>query len=246
MCHSSNRRNTIVTVGDSTGSCAASTDIGRSCTQNCCIIALCTAGTKFHNQLVASCTDHAVCFGCNQRLMVDGQKDHGFYQLRLDNRTFYDNNRLIWENWGTFLHCPDITFKMEVFKIIEELLIEYLFGAEVFNILLGKTKIFQIMNHLFQSCKNSKSTAVRNVAEKHIEHCDFVLHPINKITIGHRKFIVVCQHGQISFFCPVYLHHNIKPFFNVNVIFFRAKNSYSAYPADSGEPLSKDGRFFGS
>ena len=211
MGHCADCRYAVVAVGDSACRCAAAADIGRAGAQNSCIVALCAAGTKLHNQPVAGCTDHAVCFGGYQRLMVDGQQDHRLHQLCLNHRTFDGDNWLIGENRSSLLHCPNVALKVEVGKIIEEPLVKYFFRAEIGDVLFGKAQILQVMYHLLKTCKDGKTAVVRDVAEKHIEHRDSVLHSIEKITIGHGKLIIIGQHGKISIFCPVdvHLHSNL-------------------------------------
>ena len=63
------------------------------------------------------------------------------------------------------------------------------------------------MDQLLQSCKDGKAAAVRDIAEEHIEYRNLVLHSVEEISVGHGKLIVVGQHRQIAFLCPVDLHN---------------------------------------
>ena len=90
------------------------------------------------------------------------------------------------------------------------------------------------MDQLLQTGKDGKATVVRDIAEEHIEHRYLVLHTVEEVTVGHGKFVVVGQHGEVSLLRPVDMHI-IKSFL---------KKRY--YTIDAGEPLSKESSPCGS
>ena len=257
MRHGAHRRHAEIAVGDGAGGGAAAADVGRARAQNGRVIALGAAGTELHNQAVASSAHHAVGFGGYQRLVVDGQQHHRLHQLRLNDRAADGNNRLVGEDRGALLHRPDVALEVEVCKVIQKLLVKNLLGTKVCDVLLGEAQVLQIVHQLLQACKDGKAAPVGDVAEKHIKDRHSVLHPVEEVAVRHGEFVVVGQHCQVSFFCPVDLHGF--PTFLSFVIFSGqarplpfsqgfacARFFFPQCASVCGEPLSKEGSPFGS
>ena len=82
---------------------------------------------------------------------------------------------------------------MEVCQISKELLAEASLGAQEFNILSIKMKIFNILNQLFQAGKDGITAAIGHLAEKNIKISNLILVASDKIAIGHRQLVKIAE-----------------------------------------------------
>mgnify|MGYP006874108728 CR=1 FL=1 len=197
--HGADCRYAVIAVGDGTGGRAAAADVGRTCTQNRRIIALRPAGAELHNQLISCRADHAVCFCCHQRLVVDSQQNHRFHQLCLDDRTFHGDNRLVREDGSSLFHCPNVAGETKVCKVIQELFVEHLLRAQVFYIVLFKAQILKIATYPLESADYRISAGIRVLSEEHVEIRDLVAHIRMKIASSHGKLIEIREKCKMLF-----------------------------------------------
>ena len=194
MRHCSERRYAVADVGNCAGSTAAAGDVCRTRAVNSAVRTLCTARTEFHNRSAFRRADNSVCLCRDEALMVDCEKKHCFDKLRLHNRTFHLNNRLAGENRCSLLNRPYVALKFKVFKIVQKLAAEHIFGAQKSYVAFVKMKIFKIINQLFNACHNGKSASVGDFAEEHIKANFSVAKAFFKVAVCHGDFIKICEH----------------------------------------------------
>ena len=124
MRHGAERRDGEVTVTDGAGGAAAAADEGRARAVDRAVRPLSAAGTELHHSTALRSADDPVRLCRDQALVVDGQKQHGFNELRLDDRPAHRDDRLARKNRGALRDCPDIAAEFEIGKIGEKLLVE--------------------------------------------------------------------------------------------------------------------------
>lgn len=169
MSHCSGRRNSEPFVGDrARGSCAAC-DIGCSCTEYGTARSLRPAGAELAYSPAVCRADYAVCLCGDKRLMIEGEKQERFNKLRLNRRSTYRYDRLSREDGRTLRHCVDISGKTEGAQIVEEFLVKAFFGAQIFDVLLGKTEVVYIVDDLFKTAGDSVSAVIRILTVKYVE-----------------------------------------------------------------------------
>ena len=197
MCHGADRRDAVISFVKGAGRCVTAADISRSCAVNGGVEALRTAGTEFHYGSVAGGTLDAVGFCCNQALMIDGKKNHGFNQLCLNHGTSDGDNRLTRENRRSLGNRPDIAGKLEIAKIIEKFICEAFF-LQKGKILLREAEILKIVKKLTDACHDGKAAVIGNLSEEHIKPGNFVFHAVLEIAVCHCQLIEIHEHCEIS------------------------------------------------
>ena len=191
-------------IGNGTGSAVAAADISGTGTQNGSVGTLGTAGTEFQHRPSLGRTDHAVCLGGDQALMVDGQQQEGFDQLCLNGRGTDRQDRLLGENRRTLGNGPNIAGELEMRQVIQEFLAEQVPAPEILDVRRFETQFLDIVDDLLQAGGNGKSAAVGTLAVKHIEISDLIPVIFLEIAVGHGQLIEVTQHGQIDL--VIYFH----------------------------------------
>ena len=199
MRHRAAGRDAVVAVGQNAGSTLTAADEGCARTVDRAVIALCTAGAELEHGAALRGAGDAVRLGGDQRLVVDGQQNHGLNELRLNHRACNGDERLAREYRRALGDSPDIAFELEVAQIVEKRLGEAFAAAEVCDVLLGEAEIFEVGDQLLDTGHDGIAAAVRNAAEEHIKVCAAVAHTLFKIAICHRELVEVGQHGKISF-----------------------------------------------
>ena len=135
-----------------------------------------SSGSELHNRPSLRRSYNSVRLRCNQTLMIDNQKNHRFYKLRLNHRSSDRENRFMRKNRRTFRHCPNITGKPKVSEVFQKFFAENTFPSEKFYIFFRKLQIFKVIDNLFDPCHNGVAASVRDLSEEHIEICDILLH----------------------------------------------------------------------
>ncbi len=67
--------------------------------------------------------------------MVDGEQDHRFDELCLNDRAAHDHNRLIWEDRRTLPHRPDVALERKMLQIVKKRFAELTFRPKIVNII---------------------------------------------------------------------------------------------------------------
>ena len=198
MRHGTHCRHAEQYIRHGTGGGGTAADIGSPGAVDGTIIPLSPTGAEFHHRTPMGCPGNAVGLGGNERLMVDGEQQHGFQQLRLHHRAPDDHHGFVGKDRCALGYRPYIAFKMEVRQIVQELLAEDSPAPQVGNVLLIELQILHVVDELLQARKDGKAAIVRNFPEKHIKHRNGVLPPALEITIRHGELIKVNEHRQIA------------------------------------------------
>ena len=127
------------------------------------------AGAELHHGAALGGADDAVGLGGDQALVVDGQQGEGLEQLRLDRGRAHNDHRLLREHGRALGHGVNVAAEVEVRKVVKELLADHIAAAEVFNVLLVKVQIFDIVDQLVEPCGDGVAAAVRHGAEINVE-----------------------------------------------------------------------------
>ena len=132
--------------------------------------------------------------------MIDGKQKISFDKLRLCRRGTHRQKRFPRENRCALGNCPNIARETERAQALQKSLVKLTFCAQICNILLGKGKIFNIVNDLIQTGCNREAAAVRNLTEENIKICDLFTLARGKIAVCHSQLIKIAQH------CIILLH----------------------------------------
>ena len=203
VCHGAGGGHAIVPVSLHTGSSGTSGNIGGAGTENCARGALSPTGAKLSYRAALRGPDDAAGFGGDQRLMVQLHQHIGLNKLCLNSGGTYRQNRLAGEDRGSLRNSPNIACKFESTQILQKLLSEAVFGAQISNVFLGEVQITNIFDHLLQTGCNGKAAAVRDTAEENIKVGDAILQRSLKIAVGHGELVKVEQHGVVGPMCHV-------------------------------------------
>ena len=197
MGHRAERRHAEAAVADRAGRADTAADVCGARAVHRAVEALRAAGAKLHDRASVCRAHDAVCLCRDQALVVDAQQNHRFDELRLNDRAANRHNRLTRENRRTLRHRPDVAHKLKAAQILEKFLAEDLLRAQILDVLLRKGKVLQIIDELLDAGHDGKAAAVRHLSEKHIEITDRILKAACKITVRHRDFVEIRQHGQV-------------------------------------------------
>ena len=123
--------------------------------------------------------------------MVDAQQHHGFNELCLDSGSADGEDGLSGEHGGAFGDGPDVTGELEVLQVVQKFFHEAAFGTEVFDVLVRKGQVLDVVYHLFQTCGDGETAFVRNGAEEHIKVGDAVFQRRLEVAVCHGQLIEV-------------------------------------------------------
>ena len=199
MGHRAARRDVMVAVRHDAGCAMASTNIGGASAVHRAVVALRAAGAKLQHRASLGSAGDAAGLGGDQRLMVDGEQDHGFHELRLNHGTGHGDKGFAGENRRTLRHGPYIAREFKFAQVIEKGFREAAAAAQVGDILLGEMQVFEIVDQLFHARHDGVAAAVRHAAEEHVEISAAVGDAFFKVPVRHCELVKVGQHGQIFF-----------------------------------------------
>ena len=134
--------------------------------------------------------------------MVDSQQYHGFYELGLYHRSSDGDDRLVRKYRSSFRNCPYVALELKFSEILQKIFAEKVFTSQIFDILIGKLEIPQIVDHLLYSGHDRISPAVGHSPEEHIKIGDIICHTCLKIAVGHGELVKVCRAWSDSFCFP--------------------------------------------
>ena len=200
MSHCAACRNAVKLVGQRACRACAAADISSPCAENGSGSSLSAARTEFENRPSLSGAHDAVSLGGDKGLVIEHEKHVGFDQLRLDRRGADGENRLVRENGSSLGNSPDVAGEAEAFEVFEKLLVKNALGAEVRDVVIVKVKLFDVVDNLLKTCRNSEAAVVGNRAEKYVELHLALVEVVFEVAVGHGEFIEVTQHSQIFFF----------------------------------------------
>ena len=130
--------------------------------------------------------------------MIDGEEQHGFQELRLQDGSSDRDDGFAREDRGPLRHGPYVAGEMKMPEIFQKFRRENLFGGEEFDVLLGKMQILDIRNHLLQPGKDGEAALVGHVAEEHVEIGDTVADAVFEISVHHGHFVIIEKHCEIK------------------------------------------------
>ena len=85
---------------------------------------------------------------------------------------------------------------MESAKIFQKIFFKYGKTAQIFDILICKSQILNILNHLLQSGTNGKTASAWIITVKHVEN-DSLVSWVFKIPLHHGKLIKIREQSQV-------------------------------------------------
>ena len=179
------------------GCADAARDDCRACAVGAGVGALRAAKAEFHDPVAAGRVADARRFGGDQALVVDDVEDRGLYQLRLHDRGDDLDHGLSGEHQGSFRNCVDAAGKLEIGKVLKEVLVKNIETAQVLDVLLAEVQFFDILDQLLNTAHDRVAAAKRVVAEESVEDDGVVLFLILKIALHHCKLIKVCEQCQV-------------------------------------------------
>ncbi len=197
VSHGADGGDAVIPVGDRAGGRADTGDIGGTRAEDGGLRALRTAGTELHDCPALRRVHDAGGFGCDHGLMIERQQRHRLHELRLNDRALYDHDRLARKDRRALRNRPDVAHKFEMPEVIQKLLAEDAFSAEIRDILLLEREIFVIHDQLFQPGTDGEAAVIRNLPEKHIKDDFRVAHPFTEIAVRHGHLVEICEHAQI-------------------------------------------------
>ena len=198
MGHGTACGDAVKLIRDGTGSAAAAADVGGAGAGNGAMDALCAAGAKLQHGAALGSADDAVGLGGDEALVVDRKQGKGLDQLGLNGRGANHHHRLTGEDGRALRDRPDITGKLEVAQILQELLVKQVLSPQVLDIVLIKVEVLDVIDQLLQACGNGKAAAVGHIAEENIEIGNSILVTSLKITVAHGQLIEIAEHGHIQ------------------------------------------------
>ena len=160
--------------GQYVGSSGASTDDSCTCTIDTGIRTLCTTQAEFHDSVPTGCIADSGCFGSNQTLMIDDIQDCGFYKLCLHDRSDYFDEWFSRKYDSSFRNCINISGKFKRSQIFQKIVFKDMKASEIFDIIVCKMKIFNIFDHLFQTCCDRKAATAWIDTIKHIKNYSLI------------------------------------------------------------------------
>ena len=86
-------------------------------------------------------------------------------------------------------------------QILQEFFAEAALGVKVVDVAVIEVKVLDVVDDLFQSCRDGKAAAVGHRAEENVEVANLVLHSRLKIAVAHGQFVKVAEHGMIERLC---------------------------------------------
>ena len=131
--------------------------------------ALCAARAEFRHRTAVGGAHDAVCLGRDEGLVVEGEQDERFDELRFDCGRAHGHDRFARKNRRSLRDCVDIAGKAEGFQIFEEFFVKNLFGTQIGDVFLREFQIFDILDDLVESCGDREASAVGNIPEKNVE-----------------------------------------------------------------------------
>ena len=151
------------------GGAGTSADHSGACTINTGIRSLCTTKTKFHDSISSRCVADAGCLGSNKTLMIDDVQDRSLNKLCFHDRCNDLNKRFSWKYDSSLRDCINITGKMKAAQIFQKIFFKNMKTSEVIDVFRAEMKIFDILDHLFQTCSNCETASARVDTIKHIK-----------------------------------------------------------------------------
>ena len=101
----------------------------------------------------ASCANHSRCFGRNERLEVHDAQEISFEHLNVNCWSGDIYQRLIGKNRYTLGDSVDVTAKLEMAKMINEIIahiLRHLTILKPFQVGIGEAKVQDVVNDLLQ------------------------------------------------------------------------------------------------
>ena len=129
-------------------------------------MALGSAQAELHDSVSAGCVADAGGLGGDQALVIDDIEDRGLHQLRLHDRRDDLDDGLAGEDQGTFRQCVDAAGEFELRQVREEILVENIQAAQIFDILFGEVQLLDVFDELFDAAENGVGAAEGAGSEK--------------------------------------------------------------------------------
>ena len=126
-----------------------------------------------------------------QGLVIDGQQHERFNDLRFNCRSANGQNGFAGEYRSSLWNGIQVTGKMEFFQVLQKSFTEAAFSTQIRQVFRRKMQVLNIVNDLFQTGGNCKSTAVRYGSEKYIKINFFLIITGFKISVCHGEFVKV-------------------------------------------------------
>ena len=125
--------------------------------------------------------------------MVEAKEHVGLDELCLNGGGNYGHYRLAGEDGSSLGNCVYVTGEAEITEVLKERLGEELFASEVGDILLGKLKLFNVVDNLLKTCGDSKSATVGHLAVEYVEVRYFISLAELEVAVGHSELVKITK-----------------------------------------------------
>ena len=130
--------------------------------------------------------------------MVDAQQGEGLDELGLGGGGADSHQRLAGEYRRPLRHGPHIPGEAECTQVVQKILLEQVFAAQIGDVFPVKVEIPDILHQLLQAGGNGEAAPIGHPAEEHVKIGDALPHPLTEIAVGHGHLVEVKQHGQVQ------------------------------------------------
>ena len=154
------------------------------------------AQTELHDTVALGSVYHAGALGGNQALVIDDIQNSGFYQLGFHNRRDYLHQRLPRKYDGSLRNRIDIAGEMEIAQVFQKVLVEELQTSQIFDVVLVKGQILNIIDDLVKARRDGKAVAGGIFPVKGVENNSFI-GVIFEIALHHGELIKIGQQSQV-------------------------------------------------
>ena len=185
-------------VGHGAGGAPRPGDVAGPGAQHRAVGALGPAGAEFGHRAALGGPNDAVGLGGDEGLVVQGQQDVGFHKLGLDGGGPDGEDGLPGEDGGALGHGPDVAGKAEVLQILQEFRGEAPLAPEVFDVLLVKAEVLDVVDDLGKPGGDGEAAPVGDAAEEHVKVAHPVLQAGLEVAVAHGQLVEVEQHGVID------------------------------------------------
>ena len=130
--------------------------------------------------------------------MVDTEEGVGFNELGLGGGSSDSDEGLAGEDRGALGYGPDVAGEAEGAQVVQEVLLEEVFAAEVSNVVFVEVEVLNVLYQLLQPGGDGEAASVGHAAEEYVEVGDAVLHPPAEVAVGHGHFVEIEKHGEVQ------------------------------------------------
>ena len=180
-------------AGEHVGGADTAGDHGGSGAVDSRVRSLGPAQAELHDAVALGRVDDALGLGGDQALVVDDVEQGRLHQLGLHDGGDDLHQGFPGEYDGALGDRVDIAGKAELMEIVQKVFLKHVQAAQIFDLVVGKMQVLNVLDHLFQPGADSEAVAVGIGAVKHIKDHRLVGVFFFKIPLHHGQLIQVGQ-----------------------------------------------------